>query len=241
MTEQIQTFHSSFLSFFRPQKREYCLLTWNRAANAWIKADLEEVDSPLTLHRSTAQRDGAGYINVRNRRAIRIDFTNQGFFLKTMNTQTQIVTYIPVMTLTPQMYQMIPASMKQTSYLVNQPIQGYEEHQLLWDVAPPVLVPTLVPPQANQGHQNHQTQTVRVEAIPRRIAWLIAAEAEKEEQSCPITMDTISPLTAAVTTCFHCFDAESLASWSATQGGGTTECPLCKSKCLFTKAYDETA
>ena len=230
--QRIQNFHSNFLCFYRPQKHEYSLLTWSNILRAWSKAELEDNDTPLTLHRSTIQQNGRGYITVKGRHEIRIDFQSQGFFLKTTNIETNQVTIIPILTLTPDVYRVIPVSMKKKSYFATQPIEDYEQPQILWNFAAPAPAPVLVPPP-------QQPTTVTVEALPRRIAWLIAAEAEKQEESCAITMDTISPLTAAVTTCFHCFDAEAIASWNATRGGGATECPLCKKMCLFTKAYDD--
>jgi hypothetical protein len=233
--QQLQNFNNNFVAFYRPQKREYCLLTWSPATRHWWKAELDEHDTPLTLHRSTVHPPATGHINVKSRIAIRIDFTAQGFFVKTTNTQTNQVSTIPILSLTPQAYRNIPASMKKKSYFATQPAAEYEQAQALWTVAPA--------PQANQQPAPRplapQPASVQVEAIPKRIAWLIAAEAEKQEENCPITMDTISPLTAAVTTCFHCFDAEALAAWNVTRGGGATECPLCKKKCLFTKAFDE--
>lgn len=234
--QQLQNFNNNFLAFYRPQKREYCLLTWQPAARNWQKAELDEHDTPLTLHRSTVHPPASGYINVKGRVAIRVDFIVNGFFVKTTNTQTNQVSSMPVLTLIPHAYRNIPASMKKKSYYATQPVLDYEQAQDLWTVAPPRANPQRAPrPPAPPP------ASVQVEAIPRRIAWLIAAEAEKQEDSCPITMDTISPLTAAVTTCFHCFDAEALASWNATRGGGATECPLCKKQCLFTKAFEEGA
>lgn len=237
--QTIQNFNNNFLGFFRPQKREYCLLMWQPANRVWIKAELEEHDTPLTLHRSTAHQPASGYINLKGRGGIRVDFTVNGFFLKTTNTQTNRISSIPILSLTPEVYRRIPVSMKKKSYFATQPAVDYEQAQQLWAVAPAAPLPQANPQPQPRANRRPPPTMVEVEAIPKRIAWLIAAEAEKQEESCAITMDTISPLTAAVTTCFHCFDAEALASWNATRGGGATECPLCKKSCLFTKAFEE--
>ena len=81
---------------------------------------------------------------------------------------------------------------------------------------------------------------VVLEPIPRRIAWLIAEAAQKEGEQCGITFDEISPLTAAVTTCFHCFDANAIEIWfrQATANGQDHLCPMCRKRCLTTKAYE---
>jgi hypothetical protein len=228
--QQLQNFNNNFIAFFRPQKRDYCLLMWSPVGRYWQKAELSEHDTPLRLHRSIAHEPARGYINLKSRRPIRIDFTANGFFVKTTNTQNNQVSILPILSLTPDNYRKIPASMKKKSYFATQPAVDYEQPQQLWTVAAPLpqQQPVTRPP----------PEYVQVEAIPKRIAWLIAAEAEKQEENCPITMETITPLTAAVTTCFHCFDAEALASWNVTRGGGATECPLCKKKCLFTKAWE---
>lgn len=86
-------------------------------------------------------------------------------------------------------------------------------------------------------------QKVVLEPIPRRIAWLVAEDAQKQNEHCGITFEDISPLTAAVTTCFHCFDANALALWFSSQrddtnAPGQTTCPLCRKICLTTKAYN---
>jgi len=72
-----------------------------------------------------------------------------------------------------------------------------------------------------------------LEPIPKRIAWLIADNACKENEMCSITMEHITPLTAAVTTCFHCFDSEAVGVWLSTH----STCPTCRKPCLTTKAF----
>jgi hypothetical protein len=98
----------------------------------------------------------------------------------------------------------------------------------LWELAPlPIQqVPAPVP----------VIQRVRTpKEIPQRIAWIIAEDASKKEDTCPITLELISPLTAAVTSCYHVFDANAIASWFETH----TECPVCKTKCVTTVCFTE--
>jgi hypothetical protein len=98
----------------------------------------------------------------------------------------------------------------------------------LWSiqVATPPAAPPTVPP---------AVPSVAIEPIPKRIAWLIAEDAAKQEEKCPITMEPISPITASVTSCFHTFDSEAIATWLVNH----TTCPQCRKKCEATVAYTE--
>jgi hypothetical protein len=214
-------------------KREYCLLTFNHGSRNWIGGKLADQHTPLTLHRSTLQQNGTGYLFVRSREGARmgtgtgtrIPFTLDGYFLKTTNTQTNQVTNIPLLTLTRETYRVLPDSMKKVSYSATQ-YDPLEEAVELWVEALPTPAPAPKPKHT-------------LKAIPQRIALLIAEDAQKNNDSCAITMDTITPLTASVTTCFHCFDTDAIASWFTSKGGGVVECPMCKQPCLYTKAFVE--
>jgi hypothetical protein len=93
----------------------------------------------------------------------------------------------------------------------------------LWDAPPPApAAPTVIVAIAREG-------------IPKRIAWLVAEEAAKHEEKCPITMEPISPITASVTSCFHTFDSAAIASWLTNH----TTCPQCRKNCVATVAYTE--
>jgi hypothetical protein len=94
----------------------------------------------------------------------------------------------------------------------------------LWDLLPaaPVPQPTVI-------------LATTLEAIPKRIAWLIAEDAAKNDEKCPITMELISPITASVTNCYHTFDTQAIMSWLI----NNTTCPQCRKKCVATAAYTE--
>jgi hypothetical protein len=64
-------------------------------------------------------------------------------------------------------------------------------------------------------------------AIPTRIARMIATDAVEREEVCPITMETITMETCAVTSCFHVFERDSLAMWHTVH----KTCPVCKQGC----------
>jgi hypothetical protein len=72
--------------------------------------------------------------------------------------------------------------------------------------------------------------------IPQRIAWLIAEDAAKNDIDCPITLDTISPITASVTSCFHVFETVALERALKLNA----MCPMCRTKnATYTKCFTE--
>lgn len=82
---------------------------------------------------------------------------------------------------------------------------------------------------------NINNQHNLIEPLPNRIAWLVAEAASNQQESCPISMELLSPITAGVTTCFHVFDFESIQRWM--QQNST--CPTCRKRCKMTKAFNE--
>jgi hypothetical protein len=97
---------------------------------------------------------------------------------------------------------------------------------------------------AAQQQQQQQPQPPPViktilKPIPQRIAWLIAEESSKSKETCAITSDEISPITAAVTTCFHVFEYESILEW-VNKNPARPTCPVCREVCAVTKAYQES-
>lgn len=108
------------------------------------------------------------------------------------------------------------------------------------DPPPQPAPPPLPPPNLNVninfgggGNPFRPASQLLPKAIPRRIAWLIAEDACKNNQECPISMDAITPITAKVTNCFHVFDGASLDTWLQTHN----TCPLCKQICTAVAAY----
>lgn len=71
------------------------------------------------------------------------------------------------------------------------------------------------------------------EAIPAFVAAALATAAVSKGDTCPISMEPLATATAiGVTSCFHVFDASSIAIWLTTSGGGC--CPVCKQRCVLT-------
>jgi hypothetical protein len=79
-------------------------------------------------------------------------------------------------------------------------------------------------------------QPVAVKPLPTRIAWILAEHAGKMGDTCSITLEQISPITASVTTCFHVFDTNALTTWFEYND----TCPMCKEKCVATPAFKES-
>jgi hypothetical protein len=69
-----------------------------------------------------------------------------------------------------------------------------------------------------------------------RIAWIIAEDASKKGETCAITLDELSPLTASVTSCYHVFTTTALDIWFQTNN----TCPVCKQRTVATRAFAST-
>ena len=55
----------------------------------------------------------------------------------------------------------------------------------------------------------------------------------KKGDTCPITMELLSPITASVTSCYHVFDTEAIDHWLTEH----KTCPVCKQACSSSKAF----
>jgi hypothetical protein len=73
--------------------------------------------------------------------------------------------------------------------------------------------------------------------LPMRIAWIIAEDASKKGETCAITLDEISPITASVTSCYHVFTTSALETWFQSKD----ICPVCKQKATYTAAFAAAA
>ena len=62
--------------------------------------------------------------------------------------------------------------------------------------------------------------------LPKFVADLLIRDAVARNATCPITMEPIQVATATATPCFHVFNADALAAWSAS---GHSTCPECRS------------
>jgi hypothetical protein len=88
-----------------------------------------------------------------------------------------------------------------------------------------------------QQQQRPPVFKIILKPIPQRIAWLIAEESSKSKETCAITTDEISPITAAVTSCFHVFEYDSIQEW-VNKNPARPTCPVCREVCAITKAFE---
>lgn len=68
--------------------------------------------------------------------------------------------------------------------------------------------------------------------LPKHVAALVIDKAVSEGAQCPITMETLTKETAAVTSCGHVFQAEALHTWLSARG----TCPECRQMAVATEA-----
>jgi hypothetical protein len=223
--QQIHNFTGNLIAFWRPIKHTYHALSWNATLRKWQPSTQPIVGA--TKRRSTAHgAGGAVTINLRSGALIQIS-SNAEYLL---NGETAI----PIVKRTGG--GIIPNAYKNHDFTVVGDDTPYLYNLQLWTVVPPVAAtavpaaPAVVP-----------TVTVPVvvgvrsllEPVPKRIAWLIAEDASKNNDICSISMEPISPLTAGVTTCFHCFEHAAISVWLTTHD----TCPQCRKKCLVTQAF----
>ena len=212
--EDIFNFKTNMIALWRPQKRTYHALTWHANQRHW-RPWTGTVEGGLSKHKSTAHTvSGAVDIKLMNNTMIRV--MAEGEFL--MLGATRI-------TLVKRLGGTIPNAWK--NHELGPLIERVVALDVsLWDVAPPVAAVTVAPAAPSM---------VAIQAIPKRIAWMVAEDASKNEEKCPITMEPISPITASVTSCFHAFESEAIASWLTNHD----TCPQCRNKCVATVAYSQ--
>ncbi len=223
MAEQaIHTFIGGIIAIYRPRKQTYNFLRWQGIDRFWTAYDIPHPPEQLTLHRTVAHT-GLWAVNIKvNNTHVHVK-SDRSFLL--LRRPGEPVRNIPI--LTTQHTSRIPAYCKKTEYTYG-PNPITELDVPLWSLAPVQPVAPVAPVQPVE-----HIRTV-LEPIPKRIAWLIADNACKENEMCSITMEHITPLTAAVTTCFHCFEAEAVGIWLSTK----STCPTCRKPCLTTKAFE---
>ena len=211
---RIRSFTSNYVCFFRRNKKTYYVLEWNYTARKWLRSMPNLPD--LTLHRSSTTRDGEVSITIATYAAgptKLIPITADGFYLKSGDIKIPILKASHSLS---QAFMMTEYTALETPFT--------QTDDMLWSIA--VETPVSVPPPL----------AVLQEKIPKRIAWLVAEDACKNNESCPISTNIISPITASVTTCFHVFETESINEWVA-RHPINTPCPVCRKSCEVTVAF----
>jgi hypothetical protein len=217
---RIRTFTGPYVCFFRRNKKTYYVLQWNNNVRKWLRSQPELPD--LTLHRSNLTRDAEVSINVATyggAPAKLVPVTADGFYIKSGDF------CIPIL----KARNSLPQAFMMTEYTaLDTPFTQTDE--LLWSLDAAVAAPVYAaqpPPLA-----------IAQEKLPKRIAWLIAEDASKSGETCPISTNDISPITASVTTCYHVFETEAITEWIA-RHPINTPCPVCRKPCEVTVAYAE--
>lgn len=225
MPHRIHNFTGNLIAFHRPIKRTYIFLKWYETTRKWHRCEQEHPQ--ISLHKSTAHDDtGEVNINIQMGRSTRnIPITADRCFLKSGTV------YIPIVKKHGGALQGIQG-LKEYTVTLPHDAATYEMNVNLWmrrlpqhDVQAQIL--PIVP--------------VAPEPMPQRIAWLIAEDASKRNEVCPITQDEISPITSCVTTCFHVFNTEAFQRWAQQRPAQVTPCPICRKGCSMTVAYLEAA
>jgi hypothetical protein len=221
--QDIQTFTNRFLAIYRPNKKTYSVIEWNQTRGYWRRALLDPDHTPAINIRSHNTPPALVNINIspqmNNRKFVRCKALDKYLFYNNI--------HVPIIQKTPNsehdfVHSTFAGEFTCTS-VSNEPVFT-QAMWALYAVAPHVPAPP--------GPINH-VFTNLPEPIPRRIAWLIAEDASKNGDSCSITLDMISPITASVTTCFHVFNSDAIATWLTTN----PLCPMCKKRCQATVAF----
>jgi hypothetical protein len=221
--QAINNFETNLIACWRPQKHAYHALTWNNQNEHW-RPWYGTVIGGLSKHRSTAH-DLSGDVQIKLQNNTMVQVQAAGEFLMLGTTRITLVKRIGGAT--------IPNAWKNRELGPLIERTGVDLAVSLWNVLPPAVpvppvapVPPIVPAVASR---------LEIEPIPKRIAWLVAEDAAKNEEKCPITMEPISPITASVTSCFHTFDSEAIAVWLTNH----RTCPQCRKPCVVSVAYTE--
>jgi len=240
MTDAIHNFTTLHIGFHRPVKRTFVVLYWDGQARKWLRYrdDLPE----LQLKRSSLSVSGSVHINVAKRpnaEPLNIEVRADGHYLSAGNIDIVIVRKAGAQLPQAFMTRDFPAPAPDAEVQITM--------KRLWNVReaeqPAGLAALATAAQQQQQPQPQpQTQTqpiikIILKPIPQRIAWLIAEESSKSKETCAITTDEISPITAAVTTCFHVFDYESIQEW-VNKNPARPTCPVCREVCAITKAFE---
>lgn len=200
----IQLFCSDHIAIFRPNKRTYSILQYRH--NKWVKFRLDPAFASSIVR--SRQDIPLAQVKISIDAGALIICKATGQYLVYNNT---IITVIEKMRNSVRNF---PQSMYSGEITVDTQVVR-ENNEPLWTLFPIAPVPVAVSVSVHMPVP-----------IPQRIAWIIAEDASKKDQDCPITLNRISPLTASVTSCFHVFETESILQAIETNAS----CPVCRTK-----------
>jgi hypothetical protein len=234
MPDAIHNFTTHHIAIHRPVKRTFVIFSWEEHVRKWIPYtnDLPE----LRLKRSSVSTQGVVQINVATRPyrgAMNIEVSSNDHYLTAGNIDIAIVKKTGTQ---------LPQAFMKRDYPAPPATAEVEiTDKELWTVRASAQqeaaqqAPGLAA-LATAAQQQQQPPPV-IKPIPQRIAWLIAEDSSKSKETCAITTDEISPITAAVTTCFHVFEYDSIQEW-VNKNPARPTCPVCREVCAITKAFE---
>jgi hypothetical protein len=238
MPDAIHNFTTHHIAFHRPVKRTFVVLYWDGQLRKWIPHtdDLPE----LRLKRSSVSTQGVVQINVATRpyrAAMNIEVSSNDHYLTAGNIDIAIVkktgTQLP-QAFMKRDYPAPPATAEVE--ITDKELWTVRSAQEAAQQAPGLAALATAAQQQQQQPQQQPVFKIILKPIPQRIAWLIAEDSSKSKEICSITTDEISPITAAVTTCFHVFEYESIQEW-VNKNPARPTCPVCREVCAITKAF----
>ena len=203
-----------YLALYRPIKKTYYLLQWRPANQHWVLcADLVEPRPAVIEKCRSGHHPDGGTVNIKMWTDSLMNVVCDSSYLKYGDFN------IPIGKRTGG-YNVASGLLLQREFTATG--LGPVNNLVLWTVptAPLAAAPLAV---------------AQPKPMPTRIAWLIADDASRNNEICSITMDPISPLTASVTTCFHCYDSAAINAWLLNK----SECPQCRAACVATRAFVE--
>jgi hypothetical protein len=236
MPDAIHNFTTRHIAIHRPVKRTFVVFSWEEHVRKWIPYtdDLPE----LRLKRSSVSTQGVVQINVATRPyrgAMNIEVSSNDHYLTAGNIDIAIVKKTG--TQLPQAFMKrdypAPPATEQVE-ITDKELWTVRAAQEAAEQAPGLAALATA---AQQQPQQQPVIKIILKPIPQRIAWLIAEDSSKSKETCAITTDEISPITAAVTTCFHVFEYDSIQEW-VNKNPARPTCPVCREVCAITKAFE---
>ena len=225
MTErQIHMFREPLIAIYRPTKKTYTILQYIETGRYWKRYLTDAQHVAQTTLRTQTIPSAPTQINIyRNN-------TNSNNFIHCIATGEYLAydTYSVAVLKKKTNSRPFPLSMYGAEFPCTTVSTPPNEIPPLWTLRlePVVTVQPII----------HVVQPVQLKPLPTRIAWILAEHAGKTGETCSITLEHISPITASVTTCFHVFDTNALTTWFEYND----RCPLCKEKTVATAAFKES-
>jgi hypothetical protein len=214
---RIHNFIGNFIAFHRPRKNTYCLIHWAADLNCWTIANIQPNAGIIKIYKS-GLHGTTSFVRICLHNNLYVEIKSIGKYLRIGELDVPIVARVSGSS--------IPMRIVNNDF--GGVIRGepYLRDVELWTLPPAVETA------AARDTPAHLAYIIK--PLPKRVAWILAEDAQKNEDTCAITMDQINPISAAVTTCFHCFDHESIQTWMESN----TTCPQCREPCKVTRAFE---